>query len=392
MTENKTKLTIPFIKALEPKDIDYIVWDADIKGFAVKVTPKGKKVYFLYYRTKSGKQRRPIIGDFDAIKLKKARDIAEGWWSEIKAGGDPSGKFYKDKTSPTVYDLYELYQSKHLHNLKPRSAVESTRMWNKDILPKIGDLKLSQIDKNDILKLHSSFKDTPYKANRVLELLSSAFNLAESWGMHEVHANPCRTIKKFSETKRERFLSLEEIKNLADTLSDLEAKDIENKSAINALRLLMYTGCRLNEILTLKWKYIDFDNGALKLPDSKTGAKTVYLAPYALQLLKTIDGVKDNPYVITGKNEKARLVNISKAWRRIRKKAGLDTLRIHDLRHTFASIGAASGLSLPIIGALLGHKDSQTTQRYAHLIGEPLQQAASLIGGKITEAIKTGGK
>ncbi len=166
-----------------------------------------------------------------------------------------------------------------------------------------------------------------------------------------------------------------------------EKESTEMISIVALIRLLIFTGCRLGEILTLKWEYVDIDNHCLRLPDSKTGAKIVYLSPPALETLNDIKAKKDNPYVITGRIEGMHLINPQKAWQRIRIKAQLQGVRIHDLRHSFASIGAASGLSLPIIGALLGHKQTQTTARYAHLIGDPLKQATGIIGDKIKAAM-----
>ena len=185
--------------------------------------------------------------------------------------------------------------------------------------------------------------------------------------------------------KSERgFLTQEEIIGLMTTL-DEEEKDSKNPWAIFAIRLLLMSGCRLNEILTLKWEEVDFTNQFLRLHDSKTGKKLIYLSTIAIDLLKSIPRVEGNPYVICGGKEKSHLINLQKFWRRVRTKVGLEDVRIHDLRHTFASIAASKGLSLPIIGALLGHKQTQTTARYAHLVGKSLLEASEIIGEKIME-------
>jgi integrase len=216
----------------------------------------------------------------------------------------------------------------------------------------------------------------------VLSVLSKALNLAELWGYRPNHSNPCLHIKKYGENKRERFLNQEEMNQLMKVL-DEEEQSNENPWHLHAIRLLLLTGCRLSEILTLKWDEVDFDNQCLRLRDSKTGKKPVYLSTPAVDLLKRIPQEMGNSFVICGGKEGAHLVNLQKPWRRIRAKVGLDDVRIHDLRHTFASIAASNGLSLPIIGALLGHKQTQTTARYAHLIGQPLIEASEKIGGKI---------
>lgn len=170
-------------------------------------------------------------------------------------------------------------------------------------------------------------------------------------------------------------------------LREAENNGSEPANVISAIRLLLLTGCRLSEILTLKWEYIDIEHCRINFPDSKTGKKTIYISPLAIKIIQNLERKENNPYVIYGLVEGAHLVNLQKAWKRIRKLAGLDDVRIHDLRHSFASIGAASGLSLPIIGALLGHTQAQTTARYAHLVGDSLKEAASLIGEKMRSII-----
>jgi len=207
--------------------------------------------------------------------------------------------------------------------------------------------------------------------------------LAELWGYRADASNPCRHVQKYAETKRERFLSQEEITRLMAVLDAEEKEDKELPPVLCAIRLLLLTGCRLNEILRLSWQEVDFDKSCLFLLDSKRGKRTVYLSPPAVELLQNIPREKDHPYVIAGKNKHSHLINLQKPWRRIRKKAGLEDVRIHDLRHTFASVAAAKGLSLPVIGALLGHSQTQTTARYAHLVGQPLLEAVGKVGESI---------
>ena len=185
----------------------------------------------------------------------------------------------------------------------------------------------------------------------------------------------------------ERFLSNEELARLGDVLAEAERTRTDNPSAIAAIRLLLFTGCRRSEILTLKWEHVDFEGQCLRIPESKTGSKTVYLSPPALEVLAGIDREERGPYVITGAKPGSHLVNLTKPWQRIRKKAELEGVRIHDLRHSFASMAVAGGLSLPVIGALLGHTQPATTHRYAHLAADPLKQAANLTGNRIAAAM-----
>jgi integrase len=211
------------------------------------------------------------------------------------------------------------------------------------------------------------------------------FNLAEAWGLCPDGSNPCRHVKKYPEEKRERFLTPEELARLGEVLRDVEAEGSEAPSAIAAIRLLLLTGCRLSEILTLKWEYVK--DGALELPDSKTGRKKVYIGQAAKDVLGNIEKVPDNPYVIAGKKPAAHLTDLQHPWRRIRRHAGLHDVRIHDLRHSFASGAIAVGENLYVIGKLLGHTQIQTTSRYAHLAAEPVKAAADRISSSLAKAM-----
>jgi integrase len=377
------KLTKKIVEATLPQDKDFILWDSEISGFMCKVTPTGRKSYFLYYRTQEKRQRRPKIGDHGVLTAEQARSIAQQWLLQISQGKDPSLEKQEVRVVPTVKELADQYMREHAPHKKTSSQKEDKRLWEKFILPVFGALKVTSLERSDIAKLHHSLQHLPTTGNRVLSLLSKALNLAELWGYRPNHSNPCLHIKKYGENKRERFLSQDEINRLMAVLAEEEAQNINNPWPIHAIRLLLLTGCRLNEILTLKWEEVDLDNNCLRLRDSKTGKKLVYLSRATIDLFKAIPKEIGNPYVICGGKSGAHLINLQKPWRRIRNKVGLDDVRIHDLRHTFASIAASNGLSLPIIGALLGHKQTQTTARYAHLIGQPLIEASEKIGGKI---------
>jgi integrase len=209
------------------------------------------------------------------------------------------------------------------------------------------------------------------------------FSLAEMWGLRPDGSNPRRHIRKYPEAKRERFLSAAELRRLGEVLTDMVAERIEHASAIVAVRLLVLTGCRLNEVMKLRWDQVDFDAGMLRLPDSKTGAKAVQLGGAAVELLAGIERTPFNPHVIAGTLPGKPLSDLQPFWRRVRARAGLKDVRIHDLRHTFASVAVASGQGLPMIGKLLGHSQVQTTARYAHLAGSPVRAAANDVAGLI---------
>ena len=211
------------------------------------------------------------------------------------------------------------------------------------------------------------------------------FTLADLWELRPDGTNPCRHVKRFKEDKRERFLSDAEYRRLGSALREIEQDGSETASAIAAIRLLMLTGCRLSEIQKLRWEHVDLEAGELRLPDTKTGAKVVHLGEPAIAVLRDIQRQDDNLWVIAGRKEGGHLTDLQHPWRRIRARAGLDDVRIHDLRHSFASGGLLVGEGLPMIGKLLGHTQVQTTARYAHLANDPVKSAANRIATRIAE-------
>lgn len=432
------KLTKRVVESVLPLEKDIVVRDNEIKGFICKITPKGRRVYMLYYRTHEGRERKPAIGEHGKITCEQARDIAKRWMAIIHDGGDPSLDKQNSRKAETLADLAEKYMANHAIHKKPASATEDQRMWNLHILPTLGRHSINSITKQDVLRLHHNMKATPVAANRVIALLSKAFNLAMEWGIGSLTVNPAKGIKKYSEQSRETFLSPRDLTLISEVLKECEVEGVEMASVITAIRLLIITGCRRNEILALKWNWIDLGSGTIDFPDSKTGKKTLYLSPAAIEILSATSRSPQSPYVCVGKDGIQHLVNIQKPWNRIRTRAecyrliallaekegwkddevvaakskaregdflpqiqykaqqsGVDTesgnlidVRIHDLRHSFASTAAASGMSLFMIGKLLGHKNSRTTERYAHLIGDPMREAANIIGGRIAGAME----
>jgi integrase len=215
-------------------------------------------------------------------------------------------------------------------------------------------------------------------------------NLAEAWGLRPTGSNPCQGVERYREQRRQRFLSGAELAQVGEALAEAEREESAHPSGILALRLLLLTGARSGEILSLRWSEVNFERSCLELADSKTGQKTIPLGAAALELLSKAERMEDNPYVCFGDKPGRPLGGLTKIWYRIRRRAGLEDVRIHDLRHSFASVGAGSGLGLPIIGAVLGHTQAQTTSRYAHLAADPVQQAAERISEEIAARLDGG--
>ncbi len=270
---------------------------------------------------------------------------------------------------------------------KPRTVAEFRRLIEKRILPALGRRKVADVNRSDVVKLHQSLAAIPVEANRTLTVVKAMLNQAERWGMRTDGSNPCRHVEKYPEQKRERFLTGEEIRRLGEALSEAEKAGGELPGFVVAVRLLALTGMRRSEVLGLKWEYVDAQRSCFFLPDSKTGRKTVHVGAPVLDLLASALRLEGSPFVCAGLRHGAAVVGIDKAWRRIAKRAGLEGVRLHDLRHSFASVGAAAGLGLPVLGAILGHSSPGTTARYAHLADDPRRAGAERISGEIAAAL-----
>jgi len=268
-------------------------------------------------------------------------------------------------------------------NCRPNTITNFAKALRIYIVPELGHLRLSEVDRSHVSSLHHRMRDKPWQANYVVDLLSGMLRLAEAWGMTQPGRNPCRSVRRYRLQARERFLSPEEYRALGRVLNEAEDNGTVILSAIHAIRLLMLTGCRKNEIVTLQWDDVDRSTGELRLRDGKTGLRHVLITPPVEAVLSSIPRIENNPWVITGKKPGDRLRGMDQIWARIRKRAGLDDVRIHDLRHSYASRGLALGEGLPMIGKLLGHRQVATTARYAHLMRDAERASTAKVGHNI---------
>lgn len=383
------KLTKSNVEAVDPGSKDIILRDTEIKGFLCKITPKGRRAYMLYYRTKEGQERRPVIGVHGAITAAKARAIAQDWKAIIAHGGDPSADKQAGREAPTMENLCRRYVAEYAQGHKKANSLRNdVQMMARFIVPALGSRKVAAVTADDIGRLHNSLRDTPYQANRVLALLSKMFSLAEVWEIRPNGSNPTQHIQKFPEEKRERYLTEDELRRLGEALSEAEWLGVEKPQAIAAIRLLLFTGCRLNEILTLRWEDINWEHGLVFLRDAKTGAQYRPVGMAAIRYLESLPWRDEVEWVIPGGKDRMKpWNNLGKFWRRIREQVGLEDIRIHDLRHTHASMAAGMGLSLPMIGRLLGHTQAGTTQRYAHLAADPVRAAADSVADSMADQL-----
>lgn len=381
------KLTKRIVDAAEVRAAEHFIWDDDIPGLGLRVLPSGRKGYVVQYRA-GRRSRRMSLGPSTVLTCEQARTRAIGIIAAARNGEDPAAERDAGRKAITVKELADRFDREHISlRVKPSTAKEYRRNLERFILPALGRLTVTGITRADVAKFHHDLRHIPYQANRCLEVISKMFSLAELWGLRPDGSNPRKHIRKYPEEKRERFLSAAELRRVGEVLCEMEVEGVELPSAILAVRLLILTGCRLNEIMTLKWEYVDFTDKVLRLPDSKTGAKVVHLGQPAIERLKAAEQINNNPWVITGTLEGKRLSDLQPFWQRVRARAGLKDVRIHDLRHTFASTAVAAGQGLPMIGKLLGHTQVQTTARYAHLAAEPVKTAADSVADTLHRAL-----
>jgi integrase len=396
-------ITKAVVDRLQPGDSP--VWDSKVLGFGVRCQTSAK-TYFLKTRIR-GQQRWITIGRHGSPWTpERARARAKVLLGQIADGGDPATERDADSAAGTFAKFSARYMAEYaVPHKKPRSAEVDRTNLDLNILPALGRRHLTDITRADIAKLQHSLKHKPGAANRCLSLLSHMFNKAEEWGVRPEGSNPVRRIQRYPERKIERFLSSAELGRLGEVLKRAETERItptkgrglkplpeggESPYLIAAIRLLAFTGARKSEILTAKWDYLDREHNALRLPDSKTGAKSIALGAPALAVLESLSRMAGNPYILPGLTRAQRPIIPDKFWRAVCHAANVKDCRIHDLRHSFASVGAAAGDSLILIGKLLGHSQPSTTARYAHLGDNPVLAAADRISGSIAASMGGG--
>ncbi|HOF41879.1 MAG TPA: site-specific integrase [Candidatus Hydrogenedentes bacterium] len=398
----RAKILKTTVEGVKPGAKDVLVWDTEIKGFGCKVTPAGRRVYVYNYRSPDGRMRRINLGTHGTITADAARELARERGDMVAKGIDPLETKAAARVAPTVSALCDEYLERHarLHK-KARSVADDEGYIERYIKPRLGTLKVAAVGRSHISKLHHDMSATPTTANRVLACLSKMFNLAEVWGHRPDGSNPCRHVKRYRENKRQRYLTAAEITRLGAVLAkeDKEALRGSTRSCVAAVRLLLLTGMRMGEVLGLRWSDVDLDRQRIELTDSKVGGRTVWLNAPAVAVIEGLKADReerekaDKPvseWLLPGNREGDPLRWLETFWARVRKDAEIPNIRLHDLRHTVGSIAASEGIGLPIVGAVLGHTQPATTQRYAHVQESPALAAVELVGQRIGAALSGG--
>jgi integrase len=417
-----TKRAVDALVCPAGKDRSFL-WDTSLAGFGVCVFPSredgdnevdgkasGKKVYVAQYR-KDGRSRRLAIGEHGRLTPDEARAEAKKLLGAVEKGADPVEERRAAREVRTFRAVADDWLRLHVRNKRrDRTAEEYERILKLHILPRVGSKRIADLRRADLTKLHAAMSETPRAANHALSVVSAVWNWAARRDETTAAANPAKGIERYAEHGHERYLTTPELGRLGGALREGETNGLaflvdETKPkakhapkpehrrvkldpfAVAAIRLLLLTGARLREILDAQWSQVDLERGILFLKESKTGHKPLYLSAAAQAVLADVPRIDGNPYIIAGLKHGAPRADLKGPWERVRRAAGLNGVRIHDLRHSFASFGAGKSLGLPIIGKLLGHSQAATTQRYAHLDVDPLKRAADAIGATIAAAM-----
>ena len=377
----RVSLTKKFIDQIEAQTKVQVFHDAKVTGLQLRVSSTGRKTFYLYFRTKRGKQKRPKLGDYGILTVEQARDTARAMLGEISKGNDPTERHRVNDL--TLINFFEVFDKNHISkHVKSSTAKTYHSLFKSVIAPSLGMQLLDDITRSHVEEMVAQNDNRRTTANHALVLLRLILDKAQQWEFMSSMRNPCANVTKFKTQAKERFLSENEIARLVATLDQFEAASLAPKNAITIVRLLMMTGCRKNEITRLRWDELFLEEGVLKLKDSKTGKKEVTLSDDANQILAAAPP-NESDYIFPGKDGIEPIQGLQKIWHRIRGKAGLQDVRIHDLRHTFASVAVSSGTPLYEVGRLLGHASIQSTQRYAHLERSRLKDSLNKFSQKL---------
>ncbi len=409
------KLTKRLIDGLAPEAKDRMVWDTEIRGFGLRVQPSGVKSFVVQYRNDTGRSRRLTLGRYGILTVEMARREAQVTLGETLKGGDPSAERQTRRAAPTLDALLDRYLAEHVdrHN-GVRMQAEVRRTLKNHVRPGLGALKVLALTRQDVIRFHNALSETPRQANFALAVLSKAFGLAELWGWRPDGSNPCRKVARYLENERERFLTPDELGQLGAALHEAETvglpwkvkidgpkakhlaaeekrRSLVSDRALAVIRMLLLTGARLSEILTLRLEHVDTKAGTLALPGRKGGKRTAHpVGTAAMELLTGLPWRAKAGWVFPRSSDAERHVTVEvveSAWSRVRARAGIPDVRLHDLRHTVGTYAAQSGVNAFIVRDLLRHRNIAVTSRYANRDASPIRAVSDLVGERIIQGL-----
>jgi integrase len=386
------RLTDALVRRLPAPAKGYaITWDSEVAGFGVRVSAGGVKAFIFNYRVKSsGRERRPTIGRFPNWTVGAGRIEARRLQRVVDQGADPRGELEDQRAAPTIAELIARFELEHLSRKRPSTRRAYGFLIENHIRPALGSLKVAEVAFADVDSLHRKVTSVagPYAGNRCKSVVSKMFTLSIRWGMRT--DNPARGVEANAEVQRKRYLKDDELLRLTRALAAHP-----NRQAANIIRVLLLSGCRSGEAMAMRWADVDLAAGLWSKPASSTKQKEDHVVPLSAPLRQLLSEIQSEQktgkralgeYVFPGKGASGHYAELKGVWRKLCRGAGIAGLRIHDLRHSFASELASGGASLPLIGALLGHSNPATTSRYAHLFQTVQRAAVERVGAVITAA------
>lgn len=398
--QNTSPLTKSTIANARPSSKKYWMRDGKVPGLGVLVLPSGVKTWYLRYDTAAGRERQHKIGRADTLSPEVAREQAHKLLGAAAKGEDPTTARQQLRASPTLREFQALLERRHYYTMAKGTQANYEVIWRLHVLPFMGGMRVAEVTPAHIADLLAHKRQTggtEFNVTKIRMMLSAAFNLAETWGLRPQHTNPCRLVKVRQDKARRRYLKPAETVRLGQAL-DQWANTPQRWLFACLVRLLLFTGARLREIMECRWEWVDLDAGLISIPPEhhKTGGRTgddrlIHLPPEAVDILGQLRRFSDSAWIIPGQDPSKPFNGYRRLWLQVLEVAQIKNLRVHDLRHSFASYAISyGGLNLPAVGQLLGHTSAATTNRYAHLITEAAAAHAAKTTKLITSALAGG--
>jgi len=390
----KIKLTKSAVDAAQPQAQPVELRDTLVPGFLCKITPAGRKVFMLQYRTNAGERRKPALGQYGELTVEQARSLAQEWLAQVRRGGDPAADKAEARKAPTVKELCAKFMEDYSKQRnKPSTQKGYQSVIDRNIIPMIGRLKVQDVKRPDIAGMMKKMAHKPADANRTFGVMRRMFNLAEVWGYRSDGTNPCRHVPMYPNGKATHLISDEDMGRIFHQLDKLEAEGLENYVIPLAIRLQFEFAGRRSEIVGLQWDWVDLENRRVVWPDSKTGGMSKPLSEEAHRLLSTAPRREDCPHVLPSPSHPGQHLTTGEyynGWSRVLKAAGATHVGTHGIRHRSATDIANSGIPVKVGMALTAHKTVAMFMRYVHTEDDPVRQAAELVANR--RKTITGGK
>ena len=382
----KIKLTKSAVDAAQPQAQAIELRDTLVPGFLCKITPAGRKVFMLQYRTNAGERRKPALGLFGELTVEQARSLAQEWLAQVRRGGDPAADKAEARQAPTVEELCKKFMEDYSKKRnKPSTRVGYQGVIDRCIIPMLGRKKVHDVKRPDVAGLMEKLSYKQTEANKAFSILRKMFNMAEVWGYRPDGTNPCRHVPMFPAGKSTHLISDDDMGKLFRQLDKIEVEGLENYVIPLAIRLQFEFAARRSEIVTLEWEWVDLENRRVVWPDSKTGGMSKPMSEEAYRLLSTAPRQEGNPYVLPSPRHPAQHLTTGEyygGWCRVLKAAGATHVGTHGIRHRSATDIANSGIPVKVGMALTAHKTVVMFMRYVHTEDDPVREAAELVANR----------